>query len=592
MLRPSYLITTIFIGLILSCTNKKVKHEISSQQNIQIDTNNARNLYYTLKGHEISFIDSIYFYLIVYLYTENKESLFYEHIQYYNQLSDSKEKPDAITYLSKGIFYNRVAQYDSAQTQYNQALKIYEKLNYQPGLAALYFAIGINLQYKGDYSKSIMYHLKSLNIYEKLNDSNNIYQVKGGMAIIYYYEKKIPEAINITQEVLKYNTRKDDKSMMAFSESILAVCYHEQKDYTAAINYAKLSLDRRKVIHDTEGMAESLNNLSISYAATLRWQEAISTLQESIELTILTKNLRQLPVLKMNLAKSLLKCNRNKEAEELFLKLIDESSKTGQIEITSGAYKQLSYMNEHQKKDFKQALIYYKKYSKLKDSISNAQKSKQFDELVIKYDTKEKENQINKFSIQQRLDNTRKVTYLLMFVASLIIAILTTLFLINKNKQNKLVIEKVSLELKASEQELTFLTQSIIRKNKSIEDLELSLSKNQISEQSQNQFDDNNEQLSALYQFKILTEDDWRQFKVLFDKLHPGILNKLRSKFPELSPAEERQFLLMRLNIDSKECADMLGISLSSVKKNKYRLKKRFFLDPTESLNDFVREFS
>jgi DNA-binding CsgD family transcriptional regulator len=98
-----------------------------------------------------------------------------------------------------------------------------------------------------------------------------------------------------------------------------------------------------------------------------------------------------------------------------------------------------------------------------------------------------------------------------------------------------------------------------------------------------------NETLSELYQFKILTEGDWQQFKMLFDKVHPGYINGLRKKFPDLSPAEERQFLLIKLDIDNKECANMLGISAPSVKKNRYRLKKKFNLAEQDSLDDFVR---
>ncbi len=66
----------------------------------------------------------------------------------------------------------------------------------------------------------------------------------------------------------------------------------------------------------------------------------------------------------------------------------------------------------------------------------------------------------------------------------------------------------------------------------------------------------------------------------------------LREKYPDLSPAEERQFLLIKLNINNKESAVMLGISLPSVKKNRYRLKKQFDLSEQEDLDKFVRNFT
>ena len=50
-------------------------------------------------------------------------------------------------------------------------------------------------------------------------------------------------------------------------------------------------------------------------------------------------------------------------------------------------------------------------------------------------------------------------------------------------------------------------------------------------------------------------------------------------------------FLLLKLNLSSKEAADMQGISLESIKKYRYRLRKRLGLEQEEGLELFVREF-
>jgi DNA-binding CsgD family transcriptional regulator len=140
-------------------------------------------------------------------------------------------------------------------------------------------------------------------------------------------------------------------------------------------------------------------------------------------------------------------------------------------------------------------------------------------------------------------------------------------------------------EIESHKQQLELLKDSIIKKNQLIESLE------QTNIPSPKKQDENSEQLSELYQFKILTEDDWQAFKMLFDKVHPGLINRLRQNFPELTPAEERQFLLIQLKIDNKECANMLGISQPAVKKNRYRLKKRFNLGIEDNLDEFVYQF-
>jgi hypothetical protein len=44
------------------------------------------------------------------------------------------------------------------------------------------------------------------------------------------------------------------------------------------------------------------------------------------------------------------------------------------------------------------------------------------------------------------------------------------------------------------------------------------------------------------------------------------------------------------MNLSLREAADMLGISTSSVKKSRYRLKKRLGLKDEESLEDFIQK--
>ena len=80
-------------------------------------------------------------------------------------------------------------------------------------------------------------------------------------------------------------------------------------------------------------------------------------------------------------------------------------------------------------------------------------------------------------------------------------------------------------------------------------------------------------------------------FKKHFERSFPGYLSHLRETFPELSQAEERLFLLYKLNLNSKEITKILGISESTVKKGRTRLRKKLGLDKEQDLEQFIREF-
>jgi DNA-binding CsgD family transcriptional regulator len=95
----------------------------------------------------------------------------------------------------------------------------------------------------------------------------------------------------------------------------------------------------------------------------------------------------------------------------------------------------------------------------------------------------------------------------------------------------------------------------------------------------------------SIYTKTILTDEDWNIFREGFEKTYPKYQHRLRNAFPELTPAEERLFLLLKLNLGRKEIADLLGLSVGSIKKSRTRLRKRLQLESEDSLEDFIHKF-
>jgi hypothetical protein len=87
----------------------------------------------------------------------------------------------------------------------------------------------------------------------------------------------------------------------------------------------------------------------------------------------------------------------------------------------------------------------------------------------------------------------------------------------------------------------------------------------------------------------ILTEEDWEKFKKTFEEVYPNFFGSLRYKFPDVTASELRLSALIKLNLSLKEASNTLGISSESVKKSRYRLKKKIALTEEESLEEFIR---
>jgi tetratricopeptide (TPR) repeat protein len=81
--------------------------------------------------------------------------------------------------------------------------------------------------------------------------------------------------------------------------------------------------------------------------------------------------------------------------------------------------------------------------------------------------------------------------------------------------------------------------------------------------------------VTTLLDSVILTDKDWLRFRQLFEQAHPGFFDKLHQAQPDLTPAEVRLLTLLKLDIPTKEMGFMLGISAESIRKSRYRLRRK-----------------
>jgi hypothetical protein len=96
-------------------------------------------------------------------------------------------------------------------------------------------------------------------------------------------------------------------------------------------------------------------------------------------------------------------------------------------------------------------------------------------------------------------------------------------------------------------------------------------------------------EVAQLLKQKILTDEDWEIFKTRFNSIYTGFFRKIKESDVPVSEAEIRILVLMRLKLNSKDMANILGISPQSVRVCKMRLKKKLLLKDFMSVEDFLK---
>ncbi len=82
--------------------------------------------------------------------------------------------------------------------------------------------------------------------------------------------------------------------------------------------------------------------------------------------------------------------------------------------------------------------------------------------------------------------------------------------------------------------------------------------------------------------------NDWEQFAVHFDEVHSNFLTSLKKNYPALTASELKLCAYLRLNLSSKEIAQLMNISIRGVETSRYRIRKKFGLTGEQNLFDLL----
>lgn len=81
---------------------------------------------------------------------------------------------------------------------------------------------------------------------------------------------------------------------------------------------------------------------------------------------------------------------------------------------------------------------------------------------------------------------------------------------------------------------------------------------------------------------------DWNQFALHFDQVHNNFLSMLKQKFPNLSQNDLKMSAYLKMNLSSKEIAQLMGITIRGVEVGRYRLRKKLNISSEINLFDYL----
>ena len=553
------------------------------------------------------------------------------------QLSISKKigstAGSALANYNLGIYYNNKTELDSANIFYIIALDMYKKLGNQSSLALVYFGLS-GIEYKkGNYDKAIKQTTDAIKIYSNNNDFYRLAVCYGQKSSINMSKGNYKIALEESLKSLKILDTLNKPIRRADALSQLADIEFELSNYNQALEYNNAALLVYKKYDDNVYQAEAYVDIGNTLYQLRRYDEALKALNESL---ILSKqyNIKAAHASALaNIGKVYYKKNAYQQSLKAFkeslrmfvanespIDIAHISTQMGNVyldmnqpdlaiinfntaiinaeEIDAKKELSLSYLSRSKANEslgnFSNALNDYQKYQLLYGTIYNTTKSQQIEELRTIYKTEKKEqeiilqkNEIQLLEEKSKVNNLQRLLLSIGLAFSLLIFGLGTYALRQKVKRSKLEKEKLIAELEFKRKELTTHALHLAKKNEILESLKNKVEELKVSESGQKGY----QQIIQTINFDLQDDNNWNNFRKYFEQVHKGFNNNIKLKFPDITSNELRLMALLKMNLSSKEIANILNISNEGIKKARYRLRKKLNMVSEESLQAQISRF-
>lgn len=370
------------------------------------------------------------------------------------------------------------------------------------------------------------------NVYDELNDNPQ--------ALVYYIDAlEVAIAYKAYEHIGVINKNIGD-------------LYIEMDRHDDALPFITESIKIRKQINDNSGLATSYYVLGLYYYETGQEDKAINAYKISLDFGI-----------KANAWLS-----------------ITETAKTISVYYKS-------------RESYKETYDYFELYHQYNDSllIQNSEKQRLATEFDFKLQRRQKEWD----------EKRKKEQYLYILIGAgllVLAAILLLLYFLSKAREKRIRLEKKNLKLENANleqdlhlkrKELTTNVMYLVRKNELIKEVS-----NRLMDTLGN-FKPENQKLIQSIMVELqqsLDNDIWEEFELRFNQVHSDFYDRLRERFPDLTPNEVKLSAFLRLNMSSKEISAITHQSIRSIEVARTRLRKKLDLTNTDvGLVAFLNKF-
>ncbi len=439
-----------------------------------------------------------------------------------------------LSYLAYSAYFTHTYEIDSSTYYLLKATDYFLEQNDSISLAYCYFNIMSNYSDVSNYIKSREYGEKTLEIAQSNKIEHIIGPITIALAHVYFKVNEIDKGNNLLSDAETIALSKNDNDLLLQVYLAKGVQQIEIGEYNESIETYKKAIVLIGVQGNDYYASTCYFQLGYAYFKIHDNEKAAENIEKSLEY----------------------KVNPTDKLKKAYIYLAMIYASTNSV-----------------KQDF-----YLDKY----DSISSSEVKLKTEELLLEFETLEKEKEIEILKSKKAEDaliiEKGKVSFTL--IASLLaLTILVLIFFIYRYYSRKKILnQQIELEkhkteqaknnLKQKERELILKIEAIKDNTLVIENLKTTIKETYKDEEYIKSIVNSLEQ-------NYVSDKHWDTIIHYFETLYSGEISDLKHKSENITRNDIKLYILTKLNYSNSGMAEVLNVSIEGVKKAKHRLKKK-----------------
>ncbi len=531
-------------------------------------------------------------------------SYYLKAIEIAQQANDSQELGKYLINLSQS--YNRMGKIQPAIEGYSDALEALKAVNDKNSIALCYNSLGNIYTSQGNYPIALESFQNGLKIREELKDMRAVSRSLISIGSIYFAQKNYEKALEYNQRVVEIAGDSNDKHTLAGCLLNIGLIYlNTNNEY--ALEYFLKALEISNNLTIIPLQISIHLNIGQYYYNQSEFAKANESFVLALELSKKAGNKSSICYAKLQIARVYNVKKQYSSAMDYAQKGLEIAKSIKHIEAEKNLHQLLSeiYASTY---NYRSAYNHSQLFKQLSDSLFNASNVRQIAEMEFTYKFEQEkqaialEQQKKDEVVATRRKLQRKII-LVLAVCCILVSMLAIYIhrLYRFNKRANLAIQQLEQEKKRFlEQEIERVNQELEQNQKSLTAASLKLIQNserdaETVRRLETIIDSTTPEgkrviLAIIADFKrISRSSNWNEFELLFQKVHRSFYEKLNESFPNLTANERKLCAFLKLNMSSKDIANITFQSEEALKKARQRLRQKIGIERDTNLVVFLQ---